>query len=55
MRSAHFLTRVHGRLLRTGLAEITDPSPPMSTALRAADRANQAAIDDLARQAGLAA
>jgi hypothetical protein len=55
MRSAQFLTRVHGRLLRTGLAEITDPSPPMSTALRAADRAYQAAIDDLARQAGLAA
>ena len=55
MRSAQFLTRVHDRLLRTGLAEITDPSPPASTALRAADRAYQAAIDDLTRQAGLAA
>ncbi len=55
MRSAQFLTRVHDRLLRTGLAEITDPSPPMSTALRAADHAYQAAIDDLTRQAGLAA
>ena len=55
MRSAQFLTRVHDRFLRTGLAQITDPSPPAPTALRAADRAYQAAIDDLARQAGLAA
>ncbi len=55
MRSARYLTRVHDRLLRTGLAELTDPSPLASTALRAADRAYQAAIADLARQAGLAA
>jgi hypothetical protein len=55
MRSAQFLTRVHDRVLRAGLAQITDPSPPAPTALRAADRAYQAAIDDLARQAGLAA
>jgi hypothetical protein len=55
MSSARYLTRLHDRLLRTGLAEITDPSPPASTALRAADRAYQAAIDDLTRQAGLAA
>ncbi len=55
MRSARYLTRLHDRLLRTGLAEITDSSPPPSTALRAADRAYQAAVDDLTRQAGLAA
>ena len=55
MRSARYLTRVHDRLLRTGLAELTDPSPPAPAPLRAADRAYQAAIDDLARQAGLAA
>ena len=55
MRSARYLTRLHDPLLRTGLAELTDPSPPASTALRAADRAYQAAIDGLARQAGLAA
>jgi hypothetical protein len=55
LRTALFLTRVHDRLLRTGLAEITDPSPPASTPLRAADRAYQAALDDLTRQAGLAA
>jgi hypothetical protein len=55
MRSARYLTRVHDRLLRTGLAEITDPSPPFPSALRAADRAYQAALDDLTRHAGLAA
>ena len=55
MHSARYLTRLHDRLLRAGLAEITDPDPPASTALRAADRAYQTAIDDLARQAGLAA
>ena len=55
LRTARYLTRVHDRLLRTGLAAITDPGPPTPTALRAADRAYQAAIDDLARQAGLAA
>jgi hypothetical protein len=55
MRSAQFLTRVHGKLLCTGLAQITDPSPPASTALRAADRAYQDALDDLTHQAGLAA
>ena len=55
LRSARYLTRLHDRLLRTGLAELTDPSPPVPTPLRAADRAYQAAIDDLTRQAGLAA
>ena len=55
IRSAQFLTRVHDRVLRTGMAEITDPSPPAPTALRAADRAYQAALDNLTRQAGLAA
>jgi hypothetical protein len=55
LRSAQFLTRVHDRLLRTGLAQLTDPSPPAPTALRAADRAYQAALDDLTRQAGIAA
>jgi hypothetical protein len=55
MRSAQFLTRLHDRVLRTGLAQLTDPDPPASTALRAADRAYQAAIDDIIRYAGLAA
>jgi hypothetical protein len=48
-----FLTRLHDRVLRTGLAQITDPDPPASTALRAADRTYQAAIDDIIRYAGL--
>ena len=52
---ARYLTRLHDRLLRTGLAQLTDPGPPAPAALRAADRAYQAAIDDLTRQAGLAA
>jgi hypothetical protein len=55
MRCARYLTRLHDRLLRTGLAQLTDPDPPASTALRAADRAYQAAIDDILWQAGLAA
>jgi hypothetical protein len=55
MRSARYLTRLHDRLLRTGLAQLTDPDPPAPAPLRAADRAYQAAIDDLTAQAGLAA
>ncbi len=55
IRSARYLTRLHDRLLRTGLAELTDPDPPAPAPLRAADHAYQAAIDDLTRQAGLAA
>jgi hypothetical protein len=52
---ALFLTRLHDRFLRTGLAELSDLSPPPSTPLRAASRAYQNALDDLTRQAGLAA
>ena len=55
IRSARYLTRLHDRLLRTGLAQLTDPDPPAPAALRAADRAYQAAVDDLTRQAGIAA
>lgn len=50
---ALFLTRVHDRLLRTGLAEITDPRA--TTRLRAATRAYQAAVDDLHTRAQLTA
>jgi hypothetical protein len=55
IRAARYLTRVHDRLLRTGLAQLTDPSPPAPAPLRAADHAYQAAIDELIRGAGLAA
>ena len=42
-RAQHALlfTHAHDHLLRTGLAEITDPDPPAPSRLRAADRAYQ--------------
>jgi hypothetical protein len=52
---ALFLTRVHDRLIRTAAAELTDPNPPTRSPLRAAARAYHAALDDLTKQAGLAA
>lgn len=45
-------TRAHDRVLQAGLAQLNDPAP---TALRAANRAYQAALDDLTRRAGIAA
>ncbi|HET9966905.1 MAG TPA: hypothetical protein VFQ68_01640 [Streptosporangiaceae bacterium] len=55
IRQARFLTRLTQQLLIPGLAQLTDPSPPVPTRLRAADRAYDAAIDELARQSLLAA
>ncbi len=55
IRQALFLTRLTQRLLIPGMAELTDPSPPAPSRLRAAARAYEASLDDLARQAGLAA
>ena len=55
IRQALFLTRLTQRLLIPGLAQLTDPSPPASSRLQTAARAYHAAIDELARQAGLAA
>jgi hypothetical protein len=55
LHDALLFTRAHDHLLRPGLAQLTDPSPPAPTRLRAAARAYQAAYDDLARQAHLAA
>jgi hypothetical protein len=52
---ALLFTRAHDHLLRTGLAEITDPDPPAPSRLRAADRAYQHAFDELARYAHLVA
>jgi hypothetical protein len=49
---ALFLTRAHDRLLRTGLAHLTDPEP---SHLQTVSRAYQAAVDKLATEAGLAA
>ena len=55
LRQALFLTRLTQRFLITGLAELAPPGPPAHSRLRAAARAYDAAIDDLARQSGLAA
>ena len=55
IRQALFLTRLTQRLLIPGLAELTDPSPPAPSRLRAAARAYNAALDDFTRHAGLAA
>jgi hypothetical protein len=55
IRQARFLTRLTQRLLIPGLSQLTDPSPPAPSPLRAAARAYDAAIDELARQAMLAA
>ena len=54
---AHALlfTHAHDHLLRTGLAETHRPRPAGPSRLRAADRAYQAAFDELARYAHLAA
>jgi len=52
LRHAMFLTRVHDRVLLTGIAQLNSPAP---AALRQADRAYHAAISDLTRSAGLAA
>ncbi len=51
---ALFLTRLHDKFLRTGLAELAHPGPGRRS-LATASRAYTAAIDDLARQAGIAA
>jgi hypothetical protein len=52
---ALFFTHAHDHLLRTGLAELTDPDPPAPSRLRTAARAYQAAFHDLAHHAHLAA
>jgi len=55
LHDALLFTHAHDHLLRPGLAQTADPSPPAPARLRAAAHAYQAAYDDLARQAHLAA
>jgi hypothetical protein len=55
LQHALLFTHAHDHLLRTGLAELTDPDPPTPSPLRAADRAYQRAFDDHAHYAHLAA
>jgi hypothetical protein len=52
---ALLFTHAHNHLLRTGLAQITDPDPPAPSRLRAATRAYQAAFNELTQYAHLAA
>ncbi|HEX7429582.1 MAG TPA: hypothetical protein VF328_22325 [Mycobacterium sp.] len=55
LQHALLFTHAHDHLLRAGLAQVGDPSPPQPSRLRTAARAYQAAFDDLAYQAHLAA
>jgi hypothetical protein len=50
---ALFLTRVHDRVLRTGLADLTDADHP--TPLRTATKTYDRTVDDYLRRAGLTA
>ena len=52
LRHAMFLTRIHDRILRTGLAQLNGPD---QAPLRKAASIYQAAIDDLTQRAGTAA
>lgn len=54
-RQALFLTRTHHRLLRDGLAELTDPTPATTRKIHTASHAYDLAIEDLLNRAGLAA
>ena len=49
------LTHIHTRLLQPGLAQLIDPDPPATSALRAAVHTYQRALDQLTQQAGFAA
>ncbi|WP_322770442.1 hypothetical protein [Frankia sp. Cr1] len=55
LRHALFLTRAYNRLLRTGMAELTDPHSNDPPPLRRAATAYETAINQLAEHAGLAA
>jgi hypothetical protein len=55
LQHALLFTHAHDHLLRTGLAQVSDPSPPRNTKLHNAARAYQAAFDELTQQARLTA
>ncbi|MCA1696441.1 MAG: hypothetical protein LC749_17925, partial [Actinobacteria bacterium] len=52
---AMLITHIHTRLLRPGLAQLTDPDPPTPSTLRTAARNYQRALDQLTQEAGFAA
>ncbi|WP_379622926.1 hypothetical protein [Pseudonocardia sp. GCM10023141] len=47
------ITHVQTRVLQPGLAQLTDPTPPEPTALRAAARNYQRALDQLTQRPDL--
>jgi ABC-type Zn uptake system ZnuABC Zn-binding protein ZnuA len=49
------ITHIDTRLLRPGLAQLTDPDPPAASTLRTAARAYQRELDKLTQEAGFAA
>jgi len=49
------LTRFQTRLLRPGLAQLTDLDPPSPSTLRTAARNDQRALDQHTQEAGFAA
>lgn len=49
------ITHLQTRVLQPGLANLTDPNPPIPTALHIAARNYQHALDQLTQEAGLAA
>jgi hypothetical protein len=55
LQQALLFTHAHDHLLRTGLAQLTDPNPPAPSRRRTAARAYQAAFHELTQQAHLAA
>jgi hypothetical protein len=55
LHDALLFTHAHDHLLRTAMAQLTDPAPPWPSQFRAAARAYQTAFDNLASQAHLAA
>jgi len=55
LHQALLFTHAHDHLLRTGLAELTDPDPPAPSRLRTAARTYQAAFDELTQRTHLAA
>jgi hypothetical protein len=55
IRQALFLTRLHQHFVIPGIAQVTGPNPPVVTKLRAASRAYEKAIDELAHDGGVAA
>ena len=55
LQHALLFTHAHDHLLRTGLAELTDPDPPAPSRLRTAARTYQTAFHELAQRAHLAA